>query len=65
MNDIVERLRDKWRHSEEDCYEAADEIDRLREAVFNLERREWDLMSEVAALEKELADARPQGKEEW
>lgn len=33
MSDIVERLRDKWQHSEEDCYEAADEIERLRTAL--------------------------------
>lgn len=33
MTDIVERLRDKWMHSEEDCYKAADEIERLRAAL--------------------------------
>jgi hypothetical protein len=33
MTDIVERLRDKWQHNEDDCYEAADEIERLREAL--------------------------------
>jgi hypothetical protein len=33
MTDIVERLRDKWKHSEEGCYEAADEILRLRKAL--------------------------------
>lgn len=33
MTDIVERLRDKWLHSEEYCYAAADEIERLREAL--------------------------------
>jgi hypothetical protein len=35
MSDLVERLRDKWLHSEEYCYAAADEIERLREALQN------------------------------
>ena len=30
LDDLVHRLRDKWQHSEEDCYAAADAIDRLR-----------------------------------
>lgn len=28
-DDLVKRLRDKWQHSEDSCYEAADEIERL------------------------------------
>lgn len=35
MTDIVDRLRDKWKHSEDDCYEAATEIERLREKCNN------------------------------
>ena len=35
MSDIVERLNDKWRHSEEDCYAAAAEITRLRDELAN------------------------------
>lgn len=37
MVDLVKRLRDKWKHSEEDCYEAADEIERLRAALLKIE----------------------------
>ena len=37
MSDLVERLRDKWQHSEEDCDEAADEIERLRVALEDLQ----------------------------
>jgi hypothetical protein len=37
MTDIVERLRDKSKHSEEDCYDAADEIETLRLRVASLE----------------------------
>lgn len=33
MGDLVDRLRDKWQHSEELCYEAADEIEILRKAL--------------------------------
>ena len=33
--DIVDRMLDKWQHSEENCYEAADEIKRLRDLVFD------------------------------
>lgn len=44
MGDIVERLRDKWKHSEEDCYKAADEIERLQTVVqtaFGLLWHDW------------------------
>ena len=30
LDDLVHRLRDKWQHSEEDCYAAATVIERLR-----------------------------------
>lgn len=33
IDDIMARLRDKWRHREELCYEAAGEIERLRAVV--------------------------------
>ena len=33
MTDLVKRLRDMWRHSEEDCYAAADRIEKLEEAL--------------------------------
>lgn len=56
MSDLVDRLRDKWRHSEEDCYEAADEIERLREALKNsysdyidaLNKIKTDVMTQAA-----------------
>ena len=28
-DDLVRRLRDKWQHSEDDCYEAANRIEEL------------------------------------
>jgi len=31
-DDLVKRLRDKWKHNEDDCYAAADRIEEL-EAV--------------------------------
>ena len=34
MKDIVKRLRDKWQHSEDNCYEAADHIEELREYLY-------------------------------
>ena len=36
MTDIVERLRDEWHHSEDLCFEAADEIERLRHDISRL-----------------------------
>jgi len=33
MMDVVERLLDKWKHSEELCYEAADRIKELEAAL--------------------------------
>lgn len=59
MIDIVERLRDKWMHSEEDCYKAADEIDRLRK-VISIAIESIDADDVIAAYEK-LAKA----KETW
>jgi hypothetical protein len=41
MKDIVERLRDKWLHSEEYCYAAADEIERLRGALREISTRNF------------------------
>ena len=37
---LVTRLRDKWVHSEELCYEAADEIERLRSELDEARRGE-------------------------
>mgnify|MGYP003344078881 CR=1 FL=1 len=33
MDDLVKRLRDKWRHNEDDCYAAADRIEALERSL--------------------------------
>lgn len=61
MTDLIYNLRSLAALEHADLSvadEAADEIERLRGAVSNLERREWDLVSEIAALRKEMEDLR-------
>lgn len=44
-DDLIDRLRDKWAHSEELCYDAAGELSRLRADVERLTRKldgEWN-----------------------
>lgn len=33
LDELVHRLRDKWQHSEEDCYAAANAIEKLRNEI--------------------------------
>ena len=54
MSGIVERLRDKWQHSEEGCYEAADEIERLRAALRTIANGTRDADQSYATLFAEL-----------
>lgn len=48
-DDLVKRLRDKWQHSEDNCYEAADRIEFLEAALLKIHmlsearsRNVWD-----------------------
>lgn len=38
-DDLVKRLRDKWQHSEDGCYEAADRIEVLEKEVEDWKKR--------------------------
>jgi phytoene/squalene synthetase len=40
-DDLVKRLRDKWQHSEEDCYAAADRIEKLEAALRAIEHLDY------------------------
>lgn len=59
-NDLVKRLRDKWQHSEDDCYEAAARIEELERKLAEEKRyfkevneKAWDVHSRVHQLEKQ------------
>ena len=55
MSDIVKMLRDKWRHSEEGCYEAANEIERLRTELTSAKER-GDILSDAIYFAIEVND---------
>jgi hypothetical protein len=62
-DDLVKRLRDKWKHNEDDCYAAADRIEALeRELAEERHSREiaaakaWELSDRIKELEKKNDD---------
>lgn len=62
MSDIVDRMLDKWQHSEENCYEAAGEIKRLRDCLEKANKnhehfeREWYLRGDEIERLREKCD---------
>jgi hypothetical protein len=56
MSDLIERLRHaadcQWKDVVDDCQEAADEIERLREQVVNLQTRNNALYEAIDILKR-------------